>query len=171
MEPESEQNWFNPEKEAPPAQAVQPQPVQPQPAQPQPAQPQPVQPQPTYVSTPAQQVASGQPVVMSGQPMVMGGQPVVMGGQTVMGGYPATSATTAFVLSIVSIFIGGVCLAIPALIIANGALTITNQYPGHPDAGSAKAAKVISWIIIGLTLLVVGLILLLIIVGAATGTA
>jgi len=38
------------------------------------------------------------------------------------------------------------------LIIANQALTITNQYPGHPDAGSAKAAMVISWIVIGLTI-------------------
>jgi hypothetical protein len=38
------------------------------------------------------------------------------------------------------------------LIIANQALAITNQYPGHPDAGSAKAAMVISWIVIGITL-------------------
>ena len=67
-------------------------------------------------------------------------------------GMPATSATTALVLSILSIFCGGICLAIPGLIIANQALAITNQYPGHPDAGSAKAAMVISWIVIGLTL-------------------
>jgi hypothetical protein len=34
---------------------------------------------------------------------------------------------------------------------ANGALVITNQYPGHPDAGTAKAAQVISWVVIALT--------------------
>ena len=70
-------------------------------------------------------------------------------------GVPATSATTALVLSILSIFCGGICLAIPGLIIANQALAITNQYPGHPDAGSAKAAMIISWVVIGLTILVV----------------
>jgi uncharacterized membrane protein len=72
-----------------------------------------------------------------------------------MMGAPATSATTALVLAIVSIFCGGICLAIPALIVANNALTITNQYPGHPDAGNAKAAMVISWIVIGLTAVVI----------------
>ena len=67
-------------------------------------------------------------------------------------GVPATSATTALVLSIVSVFCGGLCLAIPSLIIANQALAITDQYPGHPDAGNAKAARIVSWIVIGLTI-------------------
>jgi hypothetical protein len=64
---------------------------------------------------------------------------------------PATSATTALVLSILSVFCGGICLAIPALIVANSALNITNQFPGHQDAGTAKAAQVISWVVIVLT--------------------
>jgi len=95
------------------------------------------------------QAASAPPqTLIIGQP-----QPVVGMGVPGMGA-PATSATTALVLSILSIFCGGICLAIPGLIIANQALAITNQYPGHPDAGSAKAAKIISWIVIGLTLVV-----------------
>ncbi|MDA8673628.1 hypothetical protein N9L65_03680 [Candidatus Poseidoniales archaeon] len=66
---------------------------------------------------------------------------------------PETNATLALVLSILGlvgsfIYGFGICLAIPSLILANGALAITNQYPNHPDAGSAKAAKVISWIAI-----------------------
>jgi len=87
-----------------------------------------------------------------------------------MGSYPQTSAQTALILSILSIFLGGICLAIPALIIANSALAVTNQMPGHPDAGSAKAAQVISWIIIALTLLVIGyLFILLVGAGASSG--
>jgi hypothetical protein len=103
---------------------------------------------------------------MVGQPVVMQQMP----GTVVMGGvYPQTSAQTALILSIVSIFVGGICLAIPALIIANGALAITNQMPGHPDAGSAKIAQVISWIVIGLTLLVIGFVVLMIAGAGASG--
>jgi hypothetical protein len=98
-------------------------------------------PQPQY-GQPPQQLIIGQP--QAAQPVVGMGLPGM--------GVPATSATTALVLSILSIFCGGICLAIPGLIIANQALAITNQYPGHPDAGSAKAAQVISWIVIGLTI-------------------
>jgi uncharacterized membrane protein SirB2 len=90
--------------------------------------------------------------MIMGQPQAA--QPVVGMGMPGMG-VPATSATTALVLSILSIFCGGICLAIPGLIIANQALAITNQYPGHPDAGSAKAAMIISWIVIGLTIVVI----------------
>ena len=82
-----------------------------------------------------------------------------MGGMPGMG-VPATSATTALILSIVSIICGGICLAIPALIIANQALAITDQYPGHPDAGNANAAKIVSWIVIGLS--IVGLFIYLV---------
>jgi hypothetical protein len=80
-----------------------------------------------------------------------------------VGGMPTTNATLALILSIVSIFLGGaaICMAIPALIVANGALTITNQYPGHPDAGNAKAAMVISWIVIGLTALAAVLLIVI----------
>ena len=114
------------------------------------------QPQPQPYGQP--QVQSQPQVTQFTQPQMVG-QPAMMQqmpGKVVMGGgYPQTSAQTALILSIVSIFFGGICLAIPALIIANGALGITNQIPGHPDTGSAKAAQVISWIIIGLTLLVI----------------
>lgn len=115
--------------------------------QPEYGQPGPTQPQ---YGQPPQQLIIGQPTMA--QPVVGVGNPMM--------GVPATSATTALVLAILSIFCGGICLAIPALIVANNALTITNQYPGHPDAGNAKAAMVISWIMIGLTVLVIGLYLL-----------
>ena len=108
-------------------------------------QPQPqAAPQPQY-GQPPQQMIMGQP--QAAQPVVGMGMPGM--------GVPATSATTALVLSILSIFCGGICLAIPGLIIANQALAITNQYPGHPDAGSAKAAMIISWVVIGLTIVVI----------------
>jgi hypothetical protein len=83
-------------------------------------------------------------------------QPFVSGAPMMGGAYPATSATTALILSILSLFCGGICFAIPGLIMANSALTITDSYPGHPDSGSAKAAQVISWIVIGLTIAMVG---------------
>jgi hypothetical protein len=67
-------------------------------------------------------------------------QPFVSGTPMVGGAYPATSATTALILSILSLVCGGVCFA----------------HPGHPDSGSAKAAQVISWIVIGLTIAMVG---------------
>ena len=66
-------------------------------------------------------------------------------------GYPQTSAQLAMILASVSIFAGGICLAIPALIIANGAQQITDMHPGHPDAQSVKIAKIISWIMITIT--------------------
>jgi len=92
-----------------------------------------------------------------------------VGGQQVFTtGFPQTSATVALVLSIVSIFFGGICLAIPALIVANEALKVTNQYPGHPDASNANIARIISIIIIGLTVLVIAGFGLLIIIGMAT---
>lgn len=108
-----------------------------------------------------------------GQPQMVG-QPVMMQqmpGGVVMGSYPQTSAQTALILSIVSIFLGAgaICMAIPALIIANGALAVTNQIPGHPDASSAKVAQVISWIIIGLTLLGIGFFSLLLVGAGASG--
>jgi hypothetical protein len=101
------------------------------------------QPQPMVIGQVGQSMVQPQPIVV-GQPMQTGlMNPVMM--------VPTTSATTALVLSILSLFCGGICLAVPALIVANSALKITNQYPGHQDAGTAKAAQVISWIVIVLT--------------------
>ena len=102
-----------------------------------------------------------QPVTqqLDGQPaqVVAGVQPTVMAGSSgVVGvGFPVTSAVTALVLSILGLIGCGICTAIPGLIIANNALVITNQYQGHPDAGMAKAAQIISWIVVGLTIAII----------------
>ena len=66
---------------------------------------------------------------------------------------PTTMALVALILSIVSIFTCGALLSIPSLIMANNALKVTNQYPSHPDAGTAKAAQIVSWVSIGFTIL------------------
>ena len=99
-------------------------------------------------------------IVLEGSPAVTKEAPqqiYVQGGQ--IGGpgaiFPATNAVLALVLSILGIVICSICTAIPGLIVANGALATTNQYPGHPDQGMAKAAQIISWIGIGLFVLVV----------------
>ena len=99
-------------------------------------------------------------VVLEGSPAVTKEAPqqiYVQGGQ--YGGpgaiFPTTNAVLALVLSILGIVMCSVCTAIPGLIVANGALATTNQYPGHPDQGMAKAAQIISWIGIGLFVLVV----------------
>ena len=108
---------------------------------------QPTQPtaQPQYGQPPQQQII-GQPSVLVGQPAVGVVAPMGMG-------YPPTQATAALILSILGIVMCGACTAIPGLIMANSALAITNQYPNHPDAGSAKAAMIIGWIAIAFTLL------------------
>ena len=124
----------------------------------------PVAQQPTeqggYATDPVQQPhLAQQPVTQQlyGQPaqVIVGAQPTVMAGSPgMMAAFPATSAVAALVLSILGIVGCGCCTAIPGLIIANNALVITNQYPGHPDAGMAKAAQIIAWIVIGLTIAV-----------------
>ena len=116
------------------------------------------QPAPQQINIPSQ---TGQPQMA--QPMMQGvaqpmGQPMM-----VVGGYPPTSATLALVFSIIGLISSfiygfGICFAIPAFIIAGNALNITNQFPGHPDAGSAKIAKIISLITIVLTVLVIVLV-------------
>ena len=68
---------------------------------------------------------------------------------------PTTSAGLALVLGILGMVMCGICTAVPGLILAQGALATTNQYPGHPDQGVAKAAQIVSWIAIGLSLLVI----------------
>ena len=99
-------------------------------------------------------------VILDGSPSVTEGVPqqiYVQGGQ--YGGpgamLPTTNAVLALVLSILGIVMCSICTALPGLIIANGALATTKQYPGHPDQGMAKAAQIISWIGIGLFVLVV----------------
>ena len=63
---------------------------------------------------------------------------------------PQTNAVAALVLSILGVVMCSVCTAVPGLILANGALAITRQHPGHPDEGLAKAAQIVSWIAIGI---------------------
>ena len=99
-------------------------------------------------------------VVLEGSPSATKEAPqqiYVQGGQ--YGGpgaiFPTTNAVLALVLSILGIVMCSICTAIPGLIVANGALATTTQYPGHPDQGMAKAAQIISWIGIGLFVLVV----------------
>jgi len=67
---------------------------------------------------------------------------------------PTTNAVLALVLGILGIVACSVCTALPALILANGALATTSQYPGHPDQGLAKAAQIVAWVGIGLFILV-----------------
>ena len=118
---------------------------------------------PQQVQTPqSQQMVSQyapQQPMMQGQPMqVFSQNPSMMNP-------PSTNAILALVLSIIgivtSLFYGiGLFFAIPGLILANGSLRITNQFPNHPDAGIAKAAKVCAWIAIGLFIAVIGLMFL-----------
>ena len=84
-----------------------------------------------------------------------------------VGQYPSTNATVALVLSIVGLMGFSCCTAIPGVIMANSALEITKQNPGHPDQGLANAAKIIGWISIGLTIAFVGLYLFIIIIAVA----
>lgn len=98
-----------------------------------------------------------QPQVIQGgvwdqQPGQLGNQIPLQPGMA-MGYFAPTQATLALVLGILG-FVGcSICTAIPGLIMANSALATTNSQPGHPDAGTAKAAQVISWIVIGLAIL------------------
>ena len=95
---------------------------------------------------------------------------VQVGGATMSGQFTQTNATLAVVLAVIGAILlvgsggGGICCSIPAIILANGALTITNSQPGHPDAGTAKAAQIIGWIVTAITILVI-IGFLLIIVG------
>jgi hypothetical protein len=79
--------------------------------------------------------------------------------------YPQTDASKALALSILSL-VGGILifplcglLSIPGIAMANNSLKITDQIPDHPDASSAKAAKIIGWIVVTLmSLAVAGLL-------------
>ena len=95
-------------------------------------------------------------VVLEGSPNVTSQAPQQIfvqgqGGPGMM--MPTTNAVVALVLGILGLVMCSVCTAVPGLILANGALATTSQYPGHPDQGMAKAAQIISWIGIGLFIL------------------
>lgn len=78
---------------------------------------------------------------------------------------PRTNAEIALVLSISGLMLFSVCTAIPGLLLANGALATTMQFPNHPEHGVARAAQIIAWISIALFVLVLLLIMALIILG------
>ena len=106
-----------------------------------------------------------QPVMVGATPQIHPQQVMVGATPQMMTTAPSTNATAALVLSIIGIVLSffygiGMCLSIPALILANGALNITNQFPNHPDAGTAKAAKIVSWVAIGISISFLVLIVL-----------
>mgnify|MGYP001117380771 FL=1 len=74
-------------------------------------------------------------------------------GNSIVGQYTETNAVLAMILAAVSYFMCGICSAIPAVIMANGALQITSSQPGHPDQGLAKAAQIMGWVMIIITVL------------------
>ena len=90
------------------------------------------------------------------QPTITG-SPVAVGmGVPVVGQFfPPTSAVIALVLACLSFVFCGIFMSIPALIMAGQALQITSSMPGHPDHGTAKAAQIVAWVNIGLTIVVV----------------
>lgn len=99
---------------------------------------------------PQQQVIQGG--VWDQQPGQPGNQIPLQPGMA-MGYFAPTQATLALVLGVLGLVGCSICTAIPGLIMANSALATTGSQPGHPDAGTAKAAQVVSWITIGLALL------------------
>ena len=99
---------------------------------------------------PQQQVIQGG--VWDQQPGQLGNQIPLQPGMA-MGYFAPTQATLALVLGVLGLVGCSICTAIPGLIMANSALATTGSQPGHPDAGTAKAAQVVSWITIGLALL------------------
>ena len=99
---------------------------------------------------PQQQVIQGG--VWDQQPGQPGNQIPLQPGMA-MGYFAPTQATLALVLGVLGLVGCSICTAIPGLIMANSALATTGSQPGHPDAGTAKAAQVISWITIGLAIL------------------
>lgn len=84
-----------------------------------------------------------------------------------MGQYTQTNATLALILAAVSYFMCGICTAVPAFILANGALAITTSQPGHPDQGLAKAAQILGWIMVVLT--IIGILVWLLFAGLIGG--
>ena len=99
---------------------------------------------------PQQQVIQGG--VWDQQPGQLGNQIPLQPGMA-MGYFAPTQAVLALVLGILGLVGCSICTAIPGLLMANSALATTNAQPGHPDAGTAKAAQVVSWITIGLAIL------------------
>jgi len=103
--------------------------------------------------SPATRIISGAPMAQEAAPEVLYVQG--MSNPAGIGQYPTTNATVALVLGILGMVMCSVCTAVPGLILANSSLATAQQYPGHPDEGMAKAAKVVNWIAIGLTIAII----------------
>ena len=80
---------------------------------------------------------------------------------------PQTNAVLALILACLSWVTCGICMSLPALLIANSALNITNQVPGHPDQGNANAAYWVALINIIVSILVVFLYIVIIALAVA----
>ena len=102
---------------------------------------------------PATRIISGAPMAQEAAPEVLYVQG--MSNPAGIGQYPTTYATVALVLGILGMTMCSICTAVPGLILANSSLATAQQYPGHPDEGMAKAAKVVNWIAIGLTIAII----------------
>ena len=101
-----------------------------------------------------------QPIV-TGHPVSVGmGVPVV--GQF----FPPTSAMVALILACLSFVTCGICLSIPAVILAGQALQITGSMPNHPDHGTAQAANIVGWI--NIAIVVLGILLWIVVFGGST---
>ena len=75
-----------------------------------------------------------------------------MSNPATIGQYPTTQATVALIVSIVGLTM--CCLLPPVgVMMANQALAVTSQYPGHPDHGMAKAANIVGWIGVGILII------------------
>ncbi len=120
---------------------------------------------------PATRIISGAPMAQEAAPEVLYVQG--MSNPAGIGQYPTTNATVALVLGILGIVMCSVCTAVPGLILASSSLATAQQYPGHPDEGMAKAAKVVNWIAIGLAIVIILLyvvfFVILIGIGASSG--
>ena len=113
--------------------------------------------------TPASSSDSAAPLLYgAAQPNPQGSVQPMMGMGTDMRGEQSTQATAALVVSLVSL-VGGIVFFLPfflapvSLVLANKSLNITKMYPGHSEHGVARAAQIISAIIV--TLLLIGVII------------
>jgi len=112
---------------------------------------------PDWVSSEESPEQFSETVILEGSPAVSNQAPQQIyvqghGGHGMI--WPTTNAVLALVLGVMGIMMCSICTALPGLILANGALATTSQYPGHPDQGMAKAAQIVSWIGIGLFILI-----------------
>ncbi|MDP6986037.1 MAG: DUF4190 domain-containing protein [Candidatus Thalassarchaeaceae archaeon] len=116
---------------------------------------------PDWVTTDSEPESPEETVIFEGTPnTVEATQPEQIFVHASHGGpagiYVQTNAVLALVLAIVGLVFCGLCTAIPGLILAQTALAQTEAQPGHPDHGVARAAQIVSWITIGIWVLLIG---------------